>query len=204
MLISVYKMIKNHIEILDFAKSHGGYITTDNCKNFGFDPRTLQTLKNNGSLEKASYGIYKLPETALDELYIFHLRFPSIVFSHETALYLLGYSDQVPFKYNATVPVGFNSASLRQDCYVFQIKKELLTPGIVSVKTEFQNLIPVYCIERTLCDMIRRPSEFNIERFLPAIKKYMTSKEHDNIKLIKFARLFNAESKIRPYMEAVL
>ena len=37
------------------------------------------------------------------------------IYSHDTALYLLGYSDRIPAKYTMTFPKGYNAPSLKQE-----------------------------------------------------------------------------------------
>lgn len=189
--------------LLEYASSHNGYLClTDTCKSRSQKNKILRLAKEQKLIRQAP-GIYTLPETIPDELYILHLRFPSLVFSHETALYYLGYSDQIPFVYTVTVPKGFHSPAL-QSYKIIQQKKNLMNEGKTEVSTDFQNKIPVYCIERTLCDLLHKPKDLNLERFIPAIQKYLKSKERDNIKLLKFAKKIGVEKKMRTYMEAIL
>lgn len=189
--------------ILEYVFSHNGYLCLPNAYEAGIHKNKVLDLAKEQKLVRQAPGIYTLPETIPDELYILHLRFPSLVFSHETALYYLGYSDQIPFVYTVTVPKGFHSSAL-QGYKVIQQKKELMNEGKSEVQTEFQNKIPVYCIERTLCDLLHKPKDLDLERFIPAIQKYLKSKERDNIKLLKFAKKIGVEKKMRTYMEAIL
>lgn len=196
-------MKNDDVLILEYASSHNGYLyLPDACKS-GIQKNKILRLAKEQKLIRQAAGIYTLPETIPDELYILHLRFPSLVFSHETALYYLGYSDQVPFVYTVTVPKGFHSPAL-QSYKIIQQKKNLMNEGKTEVSTEFQNKIPVYCIERTLCDLLHKPKDLDLERFIPAIQKYLKSKERDNIKLLKFAKKIGVEKKMRTYMEAIL
>lgn len=196
-------MDKDDAFILEYASSRNGYLyLPDACKS-GIQKNKILRLAKEQKLVHQAPGIYTLPETIPDELYILHLRFPSLVFSHETALYYLGYSDQVPFVYTVSVPKGFHSPAL-QGYKVIQQKKDLMNEGKTETSTEFQNKIPVYCIERTLCDLLHKPKDLDLERFIPAIQKYLKSKERDNIKLLKFAKEIGVEKKMRTYMEAIL
>lgn len=196
-------MNNDNASILEYISSNNGYLTLPNAYESGFQKNKILRSAKEQKLIRQAPGIYTLPETIPDELYILHLRFPSLVFSHETALYYLGYSDQIPFVYTVTVPKGFHSSAL-QGYKVIQQKKELMNEGKTEVQTEFQNKIPVYCIERTLCDLLHKPKDLDLERFIPAIQKYLKSKERDNIKLLKFAKKIGVEKKMRTYMEAIL
>jgi len=44
----------------------------------------------------ASPGVYLSPDAWEDGLYLLQARFPQIVFSHETALYLLEFTEREP------------------------------------------------------------------------------------------------------------
>lgn len=186
--------------IIEKASSLNGYITIQDCELLGLHKNIIFTMSKNNLLVRMASGIYALPQTIPDELFILHLRFPSLVFSHETALYYLGYSDQVPFRYSLTVPKGFHSVALK-DYIVIQQKTDFIEQGKIEVETEFKNKIPVYGIERTLCDLLHKPSSLDLERFIPAFKKYISSKERDNLKLLDFAKKLGVEKKIRTYME---
>lgn len=196
-------MNKTEELIIEKASSLDGYITIRECESLGIHKNTVFTMAKNNSLVRMAPGIYALPETIPDELFILHLRFPSLVFSHETALYYLGYSDQAPFQYSVTVPNGFHSVALK-DYIVIQQKTDFIWQGKIEVETEYKNKIPVYCIERTLCDLLHKPSNLDLERFVPAFKKYISSKERDNIKLLDFAKKTGVEKKIRTYIEVSL
>ena len=189
--------------ILKTADSHGGYITLSECEALGIHKNSVFNLKKKNLLVRQASGIYTLPQAIPDELFILYLRFPSLVFSHETALYYLGYSDQVPFKYTVTVPNNFHSSALA-DYTVVQQKADFINEGKIEIETEYKNKIPVYCIERTLCDLLHKPSSLDLERFVPALKKYLHSKERSNIKLLDFAKKIGVEKKIRTYMEVAL
>ncbi len=189
--------------ILKTAELNSGYITVSECEDLGIHKNSVFNLAKKNMLVRQASGIYTLPETIPDELFILHLRFPSLVFSHETALYYLGYSDQVPFVYSVTVPIGFHSKAL-ENYTVIQQKVDFINEGKIEVETEYTNKIPVYCIERTLCDLLHKPSFLDLERFIPALKKYLHSKERDNLKLLDFAKKIGVEKRIRNYMEVAL
>ena len=196
-------MNKTDALILKTAELNNGYITISECDALGIHKNNVFNLAKKNMLTRQASGIYTLPENLPDELYILHLRFPSLVFSHETALYYLGYNDQVPFVYSVTVPNNFHSKAL-ENYTVIQQKGDFINEGKIEVETEYSNKIPVYCIERTLCDLLHKPSTLDLERFIPALKKYLHSKDRDNIKLLEFAKKIGVEKKIRTYMEVTL
>lgn len=138
-----------------------------------------------------------------DELFMTQLLCPKAVFSHESALFFNGYSDQVPFRYTVSVPHGYVSKSLSEQYDVRHVAKESAEDGIASIKSDLGNDLRVYCIERTLCELLHKPSDLDKERFIPAIQKYLRSKNKDILALMHFAKIFRVEKRLLPYMESV-
>ena len=154
-------------------------------------------------IQKICYGLYALSDLIPDELFITQLLCPKAIFSHDTALFFNGYSDQIPFKYTLAVPHGYISKTLSAKYDVRHVAKEYATGGIVSVKSDLGNDLKVYCIERTLCELLHKPSDLDKERFIPAIKKYVKSQNKDLLLLMKFGKIFHVEKKLLYYLEAI-
>jgi hypothetical protein len=126
------------------------------------------------------------------------------VYSNETALFLTGYSDLLPEKFTVTVPKGYHSKKLWRDFLVRQTPAEILNEGVQEIRSFYSNPIKVYCIERTLCELLHGRIDFNKERYIPAIQRYMRSKDRNIWKLSDFARMFHIEDKIGPYLEVLI
>ena len=104
------------------------------------------------------------------------LRSERVIFSHETALYLHGISDRTPFVITVTAPSNcVPPHSLMEVCKPYYIKPELFEMGKEFVKSPAGNMVPVYDIDRTICDVIRCRNKMSSETFLFAIKAYAVS-----------------------------
>ena len=64
--------------------------------------------------------------------------------------------------------------------------------------------IPIYDMERTICDLVRNRKQFEIQDYQTALKTYVSRKDKDLNRLMKYAKLFHVDSKIREYMEVIL
>lgn len=191
------------MEAKELAKKTNGYFTSKTASEAGISRWQLQELLNKCEIQKVRYGLYALKDVIPDELFITQLLCPNAIFSHETALFLTGYSDQVPFVYTISVPHGYISKTLSENYDVRHVAKETATQGIITVKSDLGNDLKVYRIERTLCELLHKPSELNKERFIPALQAYMRSKEKDVLSLMNFAKMFRVEKRILPYLEAM-
>lgn len=180
-----------------------GYFSLKTAAEFGITRWQLQKLLRNGEIQKVSYGLYALKNVIPDELFITQLLSPRTIFSHESALFFNGYSDQVPFRYTISVPHGYISKNLSEQYDVRHVAKESAEEGIKIIKSELGNDLRVYSIERTLCELLHKPSDLDKERFIPAIQKYLRSKNKDILILMHFAKMFRVEKRLLPYLEAI-
>lgn len=87
---------------------------------------------------------------------------------------------------------------------MFTVQKKLLPIGSIMVRNSFGHLIPIYDLERTICDLVRNRSSFEIQDFQSAIKSYVKRADKDLNRLMKYAPLFRIEKLIRHYMEVLL
>lgn len=167
-------------------------------------PVFYQFVQSRG-LEQAAHGIYLSKDAWVDAMYLLHLRCPQAVFSHETALFFHDLTDREPSPYSITVKTGYNPASLQADgIKVYTIKKELHDVGIVTMNTPFGNPVPVYDMERTICDLIRSRSGIEMQTFQDALKQYAKRKDKNLRKLMRYAQMFRVEKLLRQYLEVLL
>ena len=185
------------------TENTNGYCSLKTAAEFGITRWQLQKLLRNGEIQKVSYGLYALKNVIPDELFITQLLSPRAIFSHESALFFNGYSDQVPFRYTISVPHGYISKNLSEQYDVRHVAKESAEEGIKIIKSELGNDLRVYSIERTLCELLHKPSDLDKERFIPAIQKYLRSKNKDILTLMHFAKIFRVEKRLLPYLEAI-
>ena len=194
-------MVDNVIN--EIARTKNGYFTLKNAIDAGISRWQLHELLNAQKIQKVRYGLYALSNVVPDELFITQLLCQKAVFSHETALLLNGYSDQIPFKYTLSVPHGYISKTLSAEYDVHHVAKESANEGVVLVKSDLGNDLRVYCIERTLCELLHKPSGLDKERFIPALRKYAASPQKDILLLMKFGKIFRVEKKLLSYLEAI-
>ena len=156
-------------------------------------------------LEQAAHGVYVSPDTWTDAMYILHLRCSQAVFSHETALFFHDLTDREPLKYTITVRTGYNPSRLQENGFqVYTIKKDLHETGITTMQTPFGHSVPVYDMERTVCDLLRSRNNIEMQVFQDALKQYARRKDKNLRTLMKYASMFHVEKILRPYLEVLL
>ena len=151
--------------------------------------------------EQVGHGVYAAKDTWIDELEILHRRCPMGVFSHDEAFYYYGLTDREPLVHTLTIYSGYNAHRLKEDGYkIYTVKKELLDVGKRTVKSNQGNEIPMYDLERTICDLVRSRSSIEVQDFNAVLKAYVGRKDKDLNKLMKYAKLFRVDKIIRNYM----
>lgn len=125
-----------------------------------------------------SRGICIPADEWVDELFVLHQRCPKAVFSHDEVLYYHGLIDREPLIHTFTVYSGCNMHRLTAQggSKAFYVKRKLVDAGKISVTDNFGRPIPMYDLERTVCDLIRSRSYFEIQDFQDAQKSYIRRK----------------------------
>lgn len=184
--------------------SPDGIITAEQVTTAGLHRSILQELVGNGELYRFGRGLYVRTSVWEDDFYLLQRKYGRGIYSHDTALYLLGYSDRTPAQYTMTFPKGYNSPSLKQEnINVKRVVPENYSFGVSELQSPCGNPIHVYDLERTLCDILRG-SGSDLQIVSAAMKKYAASKEKDIHKLMQYADKLRVKPKVLRYMEVLL
>lgn len=192
-------------QIKNLILSNNGMVQTSQVIELGISkPVFYQYIKEN-DMEQVAHGVYTMKDTWIDTMYLIHLRCEQAVFSHETALFLHDLTDREPIEYEITVKTGYNPAKLKYDgIEVYTVKKELHQEGVIMMQTPFGHLVPVYNMERTICDIIRNRNNTEVQAFQNALKQYMKRKDKDLRLLMQYAVKFRVDKILRQYLEVLL
>ena len=156
-------------------------------------------------LEQVAHGIYVSEDTWIDAMFLLHLRCGQAVFSHESALFFHDLTDREPSPYAITVRRGYSTTRLKAEgLSVYTIKPELFDVGLSSGQTPFGHTVPVYDMERTICDLLRSRSRIEIQTFQGALKAYARRKDKNLRALMQYAGMFKVEKILRQYLEVLL
>ena len=193
----------NEIRILS---QDNDYLTPEIARQNGISKYGFYRFIHENELERIAKGIYSKEDILVDDLYVISQRCPKAVFSHDEAFYYHGLSDREPLVHTVTVYSGYNAHRLKADakCNVYYIRKELLDIGRTIVKDNFGNDIPMYDLERTICDLVRNRSSIEMQEFSSVMKAYIARKDKNLNLLMEYARRFRIENVIRRYMEVLL
>ena len=184
--------------------SENGIITSAQVTEAGLHRNSLQQLVKDGEIYRFGRGLYVRRNSWEDDFYLFQKKYGRGIYSHDTALYLLGYSDRTPAKYTMTFPKGYNAPSLKQEIIIIKrVVPENYEFGQIQIKSPAGNLIRTYDLERTLCDILRGNGS-DIQIITDAMKRYAASGEKNIHKLMQYAERLRVRPKVLRYLEVLL
>lgn len=178
-------------------------ITNRDADNIGIGRHVLSDLASQGKIERIRPGVYQKSGEILDDFVLISSNRDRVVFSHQSALYLHGLSDRVPNIFNISVPQGYNASHIKKgyaNLKIHYIKKDLYPIGISEIRTPLGNVVQVYDVERSICDIIVDREKIDAQIFVGALSAYFKGKNKDLRKLIKYGRQFGIEKEIRRYV----
>lgn len=192
--------VKEKIEELREA-SEDGTITAAQVTEAGLHRSVLQKFVKSGEIYRFGRGLYVWSDVWEDDFYLLQRKYGRGIYSHDTALYLRGYSDRTPAKYTMTFPKGYNAPSLRQEnLIVRRVVPENYMFGQTQIASPSGNPIRVYDLERTICDILRG-SGSDVQLVGEAMKRYAASRDKNMHKLMRYAERLRVKPKVMRYME---
>ena len=179
-----------------------GYLTTKDVTDNNIPRTYLTKLIKENKIERVSRGVYIKKNELVDEFVILQSKSKNAIYSNTTALYLHGFSNRIPIKYDITINSGYNGSLQKEDnVNLFYTKRELLELGVIDYKLDSGNIIRVYDLDKTICDIIKNKKKIDAEIFNKAIREYFYSKKKNTLKLYEYAKKMNIYNKVRDTFE---
>ena len=189
-------------KILNLFKN--GYLTTKDVTDNNIPRTYLTKLIKENKIERVSRGVYIKKNELVDEFVILQSKSKNAIYSNTTALYLHGFSNRIPIKYDITINSGYNGSLQKEDnVNLFYTKRELLELGVINYKLNSGNIIRVYDLDKTICDIIKNKKKIDAEIFNKAIREYFYSKKKNTLKLYEYAKKMNIYNKVRDTFEVL-
>lgn len=198
-------MNQNYNEFFkNLAKLGNGCISRKDTIANGIPPVAFTRYVRSKNLVKVGPGVYANKDAIIDELFQLQKRYPKIVYSGISALYLLGLTDRIPDSIEFTIPKGYRirKENLNSNviCHI-ENKIDFFQKGNTTVKTMFDNNVCCFSKEKMIIEMIRKRDEYDSELFLKAVKTFLRKNDNDMDFLFEYAKLRNIEEKVYQVLE---
>ena len=189
-------------KILNLFKN--GYLITKNVTDNNIPRIYLTKLIKENKIERVSRGVYIKKNVLVDEFVVLQSKSKYAIYSNTTALYLHGFSNRIPIKYDITIKSGYKgSLQKEENVNLFYTKNELLDLGVINYKLDSGNIIRVYDLDKTICDIIKNKKKIDAEIFNKAIREYFYSQKKNTLKLYEYAKKMNIYNKVRDTFEVL-
>ena len=194
-------------DILRLFTQRGGMLRTAEALRLGVHPHDLYRLRDDGTIESVSRGLYRLRSKPLSEhadLITVTLRCPGAVICLESALAFHELTTQIPHEVSIALPRGAWSPRIEHPpVRVHWFSGELLAEGVELHRLDDQD-VRITSREKTLVDLFRFRRNLGSDLFVEGLRRYAEGKQRRIPELIRLAKLANVEGPIRPYLEGVL
>ena len=189
-------------KILNLFKN--GYLITKNVTDNNIPRIYLTKLIKENKIERVSRGVYIKKNFLVDEFVVLQSKSKYAIYSNTTALYLHGLSNRIPIRYDITIKSGYKGSLQKEDnVNLFYTKNELLDLGVINYKLNSGNIIKVYDLDKTICDIIKNKKKIDAEIFNKAIREYFYSQKKNTLKLYEYAKKMNIYNKVRDTFEVL-
>ena len=189
-------------KILNLFKN--GYLITKNVTDNNIPRIYLTKLIKENKIERVSRGVYIKKNVLVDEFVVLQSKSKYVIYSNTTALYLHGLSNRIPIRYDITIKSGYKGSLQKEDnVNLFYTKNELLDLGVINYKLNSGNIIKVYDLDKTICDIIKNKKKIDAEIFNKAIREYFYSQKKNTLKLYEYAKKMNIYNKVRDTFEVL-
>ncbi len=189
-------------KILNLFKN--GYLITKNVTDNNIPRIYLTKLIKENKIERVSRGVYIKKNVLVDEFVVLQSKSKYAIYSNTTALYLHGLSNRIPIRYDITIKSGYKGSLQKEDnVNLFYTKNELLDLGVINYKLNSGNIIKVYDLDKTICDIIKNKKKIDAEIFNKAIREYFYSQKKNTLKLYEYAKKMNIYNKVRDTFEVL-
>jgi predicted transcriptional regulator of viral defense system len=181
-----------------------GYLVTGNVSKYNIPRVYLTKLIKQDKITRVSRGLYIKKNSLADDFVILQSKSKNAIYSNTTALYIYGLTNRIPIKYDITINSGYNGMLQKMNnVNLFYTKKELLNLGVTSIKLDDGNIIKVYDLDKTICDIIKNKKKIDREIFNKAIREYFYSKNKNTLKLYEYAKKMNIYDRVRDTFEVL-
>jgi len=174
---------------------------------YGITRYMLYKMRDSGSLEQVSRGIYRLvelPPISQPDLVTVSLRFPKAVVCLVSALSFHGITTQIPHAVSVAVPRNARMPSLDYPpVQAYKFSEDAFKAGIETHQIDGAS-VRVYCVEKTLADCFKYRNKLGMDIVLEALKLYRSVHRVNRDALVKYARACRVEKVMRAYLEASL
>lgn len=188
-------------------RKHGGILRTAQALRKGIHPSTLYTMRDVGTLEVVSRGVYHLigsEPLGNPDLVTVATRVHGGIICLISALAFHEITTQIPHEVHVALKRGAEEPRLDHP----PIKTYRFTGQAFSAGVETHELdgvsVRIYSPEKTLADCFKFRNKIGLDTAVEAVRFYRERRSVNVDTLMRYAAICRVEKVMRPYLEAIL
>jgi predicted transcriptional regulator of viral defense system len=183
------------------------YLRTAQALRAGIHPSTLYTMRDVGTLEVVSRGVFRLADSEQlgnPDLVTVATRVPSGVICLISALAFHQITTQIPHEIHVAIQRGAEPPRLEYPpIKIYWFKDQAFTAGVDIHKLDDVD-IRIYSPEKTLADCFKFRNKIGLDTAVEAVRFYHELRNVNVDALMHYAAICRVEKVMRPYLEAIL
>jgi len=195
-----------HRAVAVFEK-HGGILHTAQALRAGIHPSTLYAMRDAGTLEVVSRGVYRLAGKAPlgdPDLVTVAARIPGGVICLISALAFHELTTQIPHEVHVALARGAERPRLdHPPVTIYRFSGEAFTEGVEVHKMDGVR-VRVYNPEKTLADCFKFRNKVGLDTGVEALRLYRERRKVRVDDVMRYAAICRVKKIVRPYLEALL
>ena len=188
-------------------KKHGGILRTAQAIRAGIHPSTLYAMRDGGTLEIVSRGVYRLADSeplGNPDLVTVATRIPMGVVCLISALSFHELTTQIPHEVHVALSRGAEEPRLdHPPIRTYRFSGEAFTEGVEIHKFDGVS-VRIYNPEKTLADCFKFRNRIGLDTAVEAVRFYRERRRVKVDDLMRYASICRVKKIIRPYLEAIL
>ncbi len=193
-------------QLLRALRSHGGWLRQREALNLGVHPRWLTRLVEEGTIERVSKGLYRLPqdsESTYESFVAAAHAVPGGVVCLLSALAYYELTTSNPSEVYLAIPrTAWAPKVDYPPIRFFRFSPRMMEFGVEVVRVS-RDSFSIFNREKTICDSLRHRTVVGQDVVIEALRNYLRSRIRNIDRLIDTARKCRVEKRIRPYLEAL-
>ena len=188
-------------------RKHGGILRAAQALRAGIHPNTLYSMRDVGTLEVVSRGVYRLARSeplGNPDLVTVGTRVRAGVICLISALAFHEITTQIPHEVHVALQRGAEIPRLEYPpIKIYWFKGQAFTAGVETHKIDGVD-IRIYSPEKTLADCFKFRNKIGLDTAVEAVRFYRERRSVKVDALMRYAAICRVEKVIRPYLEAIL
>ncbi len=183
--------------------ANGGFISTKEIKSSSVYHRLLKKVKD-GAVVRVSPGVYALNDSLANTMIDITKIIPGGILCQYSAWAHYGLTTQIPLATCVAIKRGRKVKLPDWPPFsIYYIEEKILTLGLTQANVGGYD-IPIYDIERCVCDAVKARNKIGIDVSSEILKNYLNRKNRDLPKLMRYAKSLRVANIIGKYLEIQL